>query len=453
MSYLLGYQKWRKLHESAGYRKIYEQSESSEIYDFILVAGTDANRTNDAITNDKNEIKEKIEPLPQAQQGVCNLYEISLLDAVLGKWSKAKVLGKTDYGNIKSRDQVRFDGKTISGPGEIEIIFDESSASKMITVSGNGTLAMFRASREIYEVGKASGGIANAVSKMKGIIKLYVGQPTESNAKFINNNTTEGGNPRFSRFVGITGDTFRDISPYVTQAALPALHYMIYPNDGKFVDYLLDKPGKGQEQLTEKQVPGPVEKKAADSLLAVMLQKYALKNKKYYSAGKLFSDSVGFNGIYGVSVSLGREEYTGLQAFKSKTVQFLTGGDGVLSEGPMNAVIQYAKVTNASLVKDGGPIDQYFNKLNEVAQGKIEESLMSRLITGIKTLARSAVEDNTKIEDFKKQVNGLVKIHYLKYQSKPGEVKGTPRPNILTTGTADPSGVTGVKPNAVPPNR
>lgn len=138
MSILLGYEKWKKLYEQAS------PGASSDPIDFIVIAGASVVPMGDKALNVNQGY-----PLPTDSLQSNHIYELTLGSALSGDFSKAKIIGPVNAGE---NDQIVFDNNSIKGQGKISIEWTRANFSKPIRVSGNGALALARASDQTKDL-------------------------------------------------------------------------------------------------------------------------------------------------------------------------------------------------------------------------------------------------------------------------------------------------------------
>ena len=128
MEHILYYNNWKKLFEQETHNSI----------EFVIKSGTDATRISDNTLHENHGF-----PLPEGsskENRTNHIYSLSLNDAFYKVYGNAKIGTKlTD-----SPDQIIFDGKSLVSSGNLEILWNEQNASKIIQVSGNGALAITR---------------------------------------------------------------------------------------------------------------------------------------------------------------------------------------------------------------------------------------------------------------------------------------------------------------------
>jgi len=345
MSYLLGYQKWRKLHESAKYRKLYEQAFNKDTgVQFIIVGGTSPTPIYDAKLHTETN-------LPNGT-GVA-LYEISVKDALLNNFSAATKIKDLKVGAMNEQDQFQIvDGENIimqtsgQGEGKAPIIFTYTPTSTYkIRFSGNGVLALFRAVAELESL-KASVNSLD-LEKHSGNICIYM--------NYKNAPTKLSKSPRFS--IGTTnllatGLNVSSLTAGLNQSAFfPAIHYIASEENKAYF--------KGEFSTT---------------FISVLTN--SLTDKKPIYDGITLKDSelclLTTDGPFKIEGS----PYTELDSFKNKTrEEFLVGPKQSLPlpkkdengnrEVYLKADIRiafkkYMKVQIDNFAKDGGTIDSYY---------------------------------------------------------------------------------------------
>lgn len=143
MSAILNFRNWKKL---------YEQEESTSAISFIVTSGASAKSMSSATLNAKQGF-----PLKAGETSKNYIYELSLKDALTGKFSTAKIIGTVDSGE---EDQISFDGTSIKKSGFFKINCTSTDLNKSIQVSGNGALVLARAA-DVF---------TNALLSLNGII-------------------------------------------------------------------------------------------------------------------------------------------------------------------------------------------------------------------------------------------------------------------------------------------
>lgn len=386
MSYLLGYQKWRKLNESAQYKKIYEQEQNASFRPvFVLLAGTDKNRTNDAINNER--LGSKINPFPNAAQGKANRYQMSLKDALLGNFDKAEVIGTTNYEDINDRDYFEVDGKVAKGSSTIQ--FNHIAGKEtIIKFSGNGALAIARAAVELKN--KSYENIASKLDNYSAVIKLYLSQEEDVQNKF----STVGDNPRFSKLLTIVGsgvDTVTALFSKISSGILaPVLHYLTSDAAVKA------KIEAGEKMLKTSAYPN---KQLTNNPLWVnYLDEGAIK--LFFGSQEIFSD---------------------LDQYKNKQVSELTeiraDKNIYLKDDIKSKIFEYIKLAINNFSKDDGTVYQFFIKQNQSSKTEVEPELIKILVKTIAAISADAMKD---VNTFNKELNTKVKIYYGDAQTKTG---------------------------------
>lgn len=177
MSYLLGYQKWRKLHESAGYRKIYEQNETLAIR-WTMLSRTDTSPFRDWMLREKQGWSQIPKNIVNDSYNI-GLWEISLKDALLGNWDKATRLKEVWSNNqgvgteaIATRDtfvcgEVNLSGDKVSG-----ILDYNPNEDQKVQASGNGLLALIRLNKQLVIEAKSVGKPISEIIKFPGAIVI-----------------------------------------------------------------------------------------------------------------------------------------------------------------------------------------------------------------------------------------------------------------------------------------
>jgi hypothetical protein len=119
MSYLLGYQKWRKLHESAKYKSLYEQEEKQTAtpITFAIYSRTDTSPFRDWMLRTKQKWTNVPTNIITDSYNV-GLWEIELKDALLGSWDKA-VRSSEVWSNDKG---VGADQRSVRDTFECEVL-------------------------------------------------------------------------------------------------------------------------------------------------------------------------------------------------------------------------------------------------------------------------------------------------------------------------------------------
>jgi hypothetical protein len=380
MSYLLGYQKWRKLHESAKYRKIYEQAFNKDTgVQFIIVGGTSPTPINDAKLHTETN-------LPNGT-GVA-LYEISVKDALLNNFSTATKIKDLKVGAMNEQDQFQIvDGENIimqtsgQGEGKAPIIFTYTPKSTYkIRFSGNGVLALFRAVAELESL-KASVNSLD-LEKHSGNICIYM--------NYKNAPTKLSKSPRFS--IGTTnllatGLNMSSLISMLNQSAFfPAIHYIASEENKNYF--------KGEFPT---------------SFISVLTN--SLTDKKPIYDGITLKDSElclrTSDGLFKIEGS----PYTEMDSFKNKTrEEFLVGPKQslplpqkdkngkrlvYLKADLKDAFQKYMKVQIDNFAKDGGTIDSYYSlKL----QG-LGEDLISSITVPVKNYYKRLSQEFEKLQD------------------------------------------------------
>ena len=346
MSYLLGYQKWRKLHESAKYGRLNEQEfNSATPVDFILLGGTSPTAIYDAglaangmkTTGKEQEVK---------------LYEISILDALQGNFQNFVEIKSLDSNNIKDRDRVQvMSGQNIvaeiAGEGIITFTYSPKLNDVKLRVSGNGALSLHRAAIEL----KNNDSID--LTKHSGNIRLYVSQEKSPIAN----------SPRFSKVATSVGKGLDALTAKTTTLCIyPALHYMVEGEDNK----------KYVEQIAPE----------------------SFKDPKAYNPSQGINDNPIFLGTTSGAFYGTQNKYTGLDSFKNLKPNDFWQDPSALPQSRflkaeiLDALNTYAKACLDNFTKEGGTIDQYFKQ----NFGQLPEDLLTSLVLGARGKAEKAKE-------------------------------------------------------------
>lgn len=157
MNYLLDYTKWKKINE---------QASPVEPLDFVVSAGTDKTPMRDDLLHTEQKF-----PKPSDSANKNHVYELTLEEALLGKFSSARIIAPSRPGE---EDQIVFEGRTINGQGKISIEWNPNNLNKPILVSGNGALAMARANSEVLD----DADLVKMLNSLKGVIVLEMSAKT-----------------------------------------------------------------------------------------------------------------------------------------------------------------------------------------------------------------------------------------------------------------------------------
>jgi len=223
MSYLLGYQKWRKLHESAQYRKIYEMDDASSGGGGAFVKGGSVTSivlagTSTTLVQEQTQLKYGL----SAATGKTSpsLYEISLKDALTQNFGAAifvKALSATE-----PKDQFIILNKSNSviteckGANQQPITFtvnQENLNNLKIQFAGNGVLAMHRASIQTKKLPQDS----------QYHVRLYMAYTKSPVEKLDVGSTDE---TRFSISVGVNVSELLSESKLISGIVLGVVGYM-----------------------------------------------------------------------------------------------------------------------------------------------------------------------------------------------------------------------------------
>lgn len=134
---ILNYSDFKKLNE--------QSSNPGSPIDFAITAGANNVPMSDETLNKNQGYPAGID------KSTATLYEMTLLSAMLGKFSLAKPVGTLGK---EEADQIIFNGKQIKTAGKIEIEYNNENLNKKIRVSGNGALVLARAYNEFNEIYK-----------------------------------------------------------------------------------------------------------------------------------------------------------------------------------------------------------------------------------------------------------------------------------------------------------
>jgi hypothetical protein len=363
MSYLLGYQKWKSLHESAEYNKLFEQAFNPATgVDFILLAGTSPTPIYDAGLS-------KLGMKVTGTGTVTKLYEISLIDALSGNFQNLVEIKELNANDIKDRDRVQvLSGENIvaeiSGPGEITFAYTPQLKDTKLRVSGNGALALHRAATELKTASVLD------LNKHKGNIKFYVDQEKSAVAD----------SPRFSKFITSLGTGLDAlIAKANTFSVTPALHYLVNGEDNK--------------KFIEDTAPN------------------SFKSLESYDPAKGLNDNPIFLVVSGGNKYFGTQNpYTALDSMKGiEPDAFWTNPTVDLDARTLKpeilaAIQEYVNVCLDNFTKEGGTIDQYYkNNFNQIGSDLLETLLIqaraksNRAKEQVKAASQNQIVSNAKI--------------------------------------------------------
>lgn len=150
MGYLVEFKKWKR---------IVEQNDGELIpIDFAVFVGTDKTPISDVRLNQEHGYK-----LVKQGKDTASIYEMTLSQAIYGKFSDAKIVGKTVGGR---RDSISFGKTDLQMDGTIEILWSNANKSSKLRVSGNGALAIARIARAVRGQGITKEDSGSIVIKM-----------------------------------------------------------------------------------------------------------------------------------------------------------------------------------------------------------------------------------------------------------------------------------------------
>jgi hypothetical protein len=212
MSYVLNYKGWRKLHESAAYRKIYEQAfvKGGSVTSIVLSG------TSQTPVQEQTQLKYG---LVAAKGKAPSLYEISLKDALAQNFGSATFVKALEANEPKDQFLILNTGNEVISEHKglnqtITFTVNKNNLNDLkIRFAGNGVLAMHRASIQTKKLPQDSGyhvRLYMAFAKSP-IEKLDVGSTDET---------------RFSILVGVNVSELLSESRLITQIMLGVIGYM-----------------------------------------------------------------------------------------------------------------------------------------------------------------------------------------------------------------------------------
>lgn len=386
MSYLLGYQKWRKLHESAKYGRLYEQTDRAYIkgskITSIVIAGTSPTLVAETSQSSKYGVK--------AANGRTSpsLYEISLKEALTQNFGAATFVRALNATEPKDQfiilDQGGAEVDKVQGTNQ-KITFtvnQENLNNLKIQFAGNGVLCMHRASIQTKKLPPNS----------SYHVRLYMGHPKSPIPKldFAGTDTT-----RFSVLVGLNVDGLISEGQLFAQIVLGACGYIASDSSTKQnIVNNLDRSSGTTSYSTTLYPGGDFSALKLYSIGILKLDGTPVYVKQEVLAGSLYPNEIG-----SMKDSVSNDVFRLIASIKGITDQSVINGylkinkaGDKTAQHALVAINKYVDVSSSTITKNKGLIDTYF----EQELNGIEEDLLMDLKTNAKEKTNAKLTEISK---------------------------------------------------------